>query len=467
MALDRQIQGRSVLIAGAGLAGLAAAVDLQDRGATVTVVEARNRVGGRVWTLRDEWAHGQHAEAGGDLIDEDQQEIKQIAARLGLTLRPILRGGFGFAADRGERRLPRLFKKGSGRWRRLSETLGPWIREYRLSDQRWDSLVAHTMARMSVSDWLKAVKADEELQAFARGLRGFFLADADDLSLLMLVDQFAADVPGRGRMYRIEGGNDRLATALAGVLGDRVQLTTQVMSVTQSSNAVRVRVRTDDGTEADMTAEYVILAVPATTLRHIVCRPALPVEQEKALVNLKYGKATRTVLQFGRRFWRHRGWPNAFGTDLPIGAVWDGNEEQKGRNGILSFLAGGSASLETQRMLARGGVEELADAVRWLGAKLGAKGEPVIASRVVSWEYDPWAGGGYAYFDSSYDSAWRPLLAHPHGRVLFAGEHTSLHWQGYMNGAVESGLRAAAEVHALACGAPRDHLRSPSRRSLR
>jgi monoamine oxidase len=87
------------------------AVDLRDRGATVTVVEARNRVGGRVWTLRDEWAHGQHAEAGGDLIDEDQQEIKQIVARLGLTLRPILRGGFGFAADRGARRPPRLFKK--------------------------------------------------------------------------------------------------------------------------------------------------------------------------------------------------------------------------------------------------------------------------------------------------------------------------------------------------------------------
>jgi monoamine oxidase len=165
------------------------------------------------------------------------------------------------------------------------------------------------------------------------------------------------------------------------------------------------------------------------------------------------------VLQFTRRFWRHRGRPNAFGTDLPIGAVWDGNEEQKGKNGILSFLAGGSASLQTQRILAEGGVEELTQAVRWLGAK----GEAVIASRVISWEDDPWARGGYAYFDSTYDPAWRPLLARPHGCVLFAGEHTSLHWQGYMNGAVESGLRAAAEVRALASRAPRGQRRASSR----
>jgi monoamine oxidase len=152
------------------------------------------------------------------------------------------------------------------------------------------------------------------------------------------------------------------------------------------------------------------------------------------------------LLQFARRFWHGRGRPKAYGTTLPIGALWDGNEEQGGKNGILSLLAGGSASAETRKLIADRGVEGIVQSMEWLGSK----DVPVLASRVISWEEDRWVGGGYAYFDSTYDSALRPWLARPHGRVLFAGEHTSMQWQGYMNGAVESGLRAAAEVRALA-----------------
>ena len=90
------LSGTSVLVAGAGLAGLAAARDLSAMGAAVTVVDARDRVGGRVWTVRDGFAHGQHAEGGGDMIDEAQGEIRALAGELGLTLTRMLRGGFGY-----------------------------------------------------------------------------------------------------------------------------------------------------------------------------------------------------------------------------------------------------------------------------------------------------------------------------------------------------------------------------------
>src|SRR5437763_1690041 len=90
------LAGASVLVAGAGLAGLSAARDLMSLGAEVTVVDARDRVGGRVWTIRDGFTDRQHAEAGGDMIDEEQHEIRNLAAELGVRLIRILRGGFGY-----------------------------------------------------------------------------------------------------------------------------------------------------------------------------------------------------------------------------------------------------------------------------------------------------------------------------------------------------------------------------------
>src|SRR5438477_1641376 len=91
------LRGVSVIVAGAGLAGLSAAFDLTAMGAEVTILDARNRVGGRVWTIREGFAEGQHAEAGGDMIDEAQHEIRALADTLGLKLSRILHGGFGYA----------------------------------------------------------------------------------------------------------------------------------------------------------------------------------------------------------------------------------------------------------------------------------------------------------------------------------------------------------------------------------
>ena len=165
----------------------------------------------------------------------------------------------------------------------------------------------------------------------------------------------------------------------------------------------------------------------------------------RAFWSLRYGAATRLVLQFRRRFWNKPGRPNAFGSDQAFGAVWDGNEQQRGPHGILSFLAGGTASRELQSILRTGGPEAVAGQIRWLG-----RPTQVVASRSVTWEDDQWARGGYAYVDPRFNPALRDWLARPAGRVVFAGEHTSVKWQGYINGAILSGHRAAAEIRAAA-----------------
>jgi monoamine oxidase len=137
----------------------------------------------------------------------------------------------------------------------------------------------------------------------------------------------------------------------------------------------------------------------------------------------------------------------AFGTDLPTGAVWDATEPQPGPRGILSFLAGGRASKQLQDILRQEGERGVVDRLGWLG-----RPSSLMASQTIVWEDDPWARGGYAYFDPAFDPRWRAWLARPAGRIVFAGEHTSIKWQGYMNGAIETGLRAAAEVAALGRG---------------
>ncbi len=438
--LDNVLEGRSVIVVGAGLAGLAAAVQLQRFGGRVTVVEARHRVGGRVWTVRGAFAHSQHAEAGGDLIDEEQHEIRRLAGEYGLQLRRILRRGFSFV--RHSERISN--SHGRGAWAKLAQSLEPWIRAYRWTEARWDGPVAQMLASRSVAQWLDEVNAGEELRAIARSMRGFFLADPEDLSLLVLVDQLASDVPGRQPMYRIVGGNDRLTTAMAADVKD-VRLRTIVRSVRQDPSSVRLTVEISNGDWVHLKTDYLVFAIPATTLRTVRIIPSLPVQQLKAIESLQYGRVTKALLQFDRRFWRQQGRPRAYGTDAPTGALWEANEEQRGAAGILTMMAGGQASEDMQKLVAYQGVEALHRSLTWFKAPRAA----LLHSRLVTWEDDPWAQGGYAYVDPRYDPSLRQWLARPCGRLLFAGEHTSIQWQGYMNGAVESGFRAAAEVRAL------------------
>lgn len=442
--MQRSLDGVSVLIAGAGLAGLAAARELAAAGATITVVEARDRVGGRVWTIRDGFADGQHAEAGGDLIEGTQTEVRALAEELGLKLVRILRNGWGYVRPNRAGRLAIVRPTAASGWSRLAAAIDPWSEPYRLAEMRWDTPIAANLARRSVASWLEETRADEELRTTAIGLRGFFLADPEELSFIALVDQFASDdAPGPDAMYRVDGGNQRLATALAEPLGARLQLNCEVVAISQRGQKVRVSLKTGRRV-SQVTCDYAVLTLPASTLRRVPVTPALPAQQHEAIAQLKYGRATRTLLQFNRRFWRSAGRPRAFGSALPMGAVWDGNEEQRGRSGILSLLAGGGASDATQTMSAKVGPRGLVESLDWLGAAAS----DLVAARQIVWEQDPFARGGYAFFDPSFDPELRAWLARPCGRLFFAGEHTSLKWQGYMNGAIESGRRAAFEIRA-------------------
>jgi monoamine oxidase len=229
---DTSLSGVSVLVAGAGLAGLSAARALISRGATVTVIDVRDRVGGRVWTIREGFAEGQHAEAGGDFIDDDQHEICRMTAEVGLQLTPILKGGFGYVRPDQSGHGKIVARHARNSWRRLADELRQVSRPYQLAERRWDSPITADLARRSVAAWLDEARADSDLRATAAGMRGFFLADPEELSLIALIDQFSeSDSAMPGVMYRIAGGNDRLISALAQPLGDRLHLNTDLVAL--------------------------------------------------------------------------------------------------------------------------------------------------------------------------------------------------------------------------------------------
>jgi monoamine oxidase len=441
----------SVIIVGAGFAGLAAAHALRRRRVQVRLFEARARVGGRVHTIRNGFQQDQYAEAGGELIDADHHALHALVRECGLSLVPVLRRGFGsyLKLSRNGRGHLRKSKQFSA-WKDLQRLFSDALEEYRDVEYSPDSPVTRAWASKSLADALRDLRANAATRAIATGLRGFFLAEPEELSLLMLLDELRPDVgAGRWGMTRIEGGNDRLATALAKSIGNAsIALRHEVVAIQQIDDGVTVTFQDPRGQQDIASADYVIVTTPAPIVRRIRFQPALPDAQKHAYDVLVYGRATKALLQFAHPFWRKRGEPRAFGTNLDIGAVWDGSEHQPGRAGILVSLAGGGASACAQQLLGTEHLEGFLDQLRWLGARTG-RDRRLLASECVVWEDDPWASGGYAVFTPSFDPAWRRLLAAPAGRVLFAGEHTSLDGQGYMNGAIVSGQRAALEVLTL------------------
>jgi monoamine oxidase len=442
-----------VIVAGGGLAGLTAARALAIARVNVTIVEARERLGGRVWSVDLE--AGQRGELGGEFIDADQHEIRTLCDELGVPLARVLRSGFThrFRDEDGTYHVSRTRP-----WTELEALVEPLLRRFKAAGGNPDADGVREIATWSLRAWLREREASPAQHAMADALRGFFLADPDELSVLPLVEQLATGgSPAQAEMYRIEGGNDRLVNAIVRAANPRVLLQHRITAMTQASDRVVVTAADAQGHQQQLEADAAVVTLPASIAAEIAFTPPLPEEQWRAIRALRYGCATKTVVQSPRD--PFRGKARAFATDTALGAFWDGTEGQipktkspdpnqksqittrKSQHLVLTFLAGGSSSRTLQARAQHGAHAVLSD-LCWLGMA----GAPVDAMRTATWEDDPFARGGYAYLDPGFDPAWRAHLRRRSGRFVFAGEHTSEHWQGYMNGAVESGLRAAEEV---------------------
>ena len=429
-----------MLVAGGGLAGLTAARDLIDRGAEVHLIDARNRLGGRVWTVRDDGFDGIPLEAGGEFIDGEHEAIRKLVADHGLQLQQILREGFGLALDLRGR--VQLFKGQQAIWSDFKRALAKEVEMLEAAGCDWNSSAASLIGRHSLDAVLRARGATDEVRAMAQGLRGFYLADADEMSALPGVElAMQPKDPGHVTLARIKGGNDRLIDKLAAKKGLKVSLQLEVKRVAHDQRGITIHVVDHARKSAALKGDYLVVAAPAPIVRDLEFAPPLPPLHRQALKTLRPGPATKAHLLFDRAWWRQKGQPQAWGSNLDTGAIW---EAAGARPGVLTMLAGGRASRAFRDLLEDGGPQRLVRRLSWLGDV-----EEVRDFRSTTWELDRFSGAGYGVFGVDFKPEWRSELSRSFGRIAFAGDHTSREWQGYMNGAVESGHRAARDIETM------------------
>ena len=438
--LTAPLKGQRVIVVGGGLAGLVAARDLLARGAAVQVLEARERLGGRVWTIHDKEFSDVPLELGGEFIDGEHAAIRALCRELKLTLLPILKDGFGLALDVNGR--VQLFNGQRQIWSDFKQALSLETDALRADECDWSSTTAQAIAPHSIGALVKARGASREVQAMVQALRGFFLADADQLSALVGVElAMQPTYPGDVTLARIKGGNDRLVQALAKSRGLKTTLKAIATRIDQDERGVRVHVNDGSKKGALVTGDFLVLATPAPIARTLEFTPAIPAALRKAWQALESGPATKAHVRFDKGWWRKPGRPRAWGSNLDTGAIWE--TSGTGPAG-LTMLAGGRASRALRDLLEEGGPQRVIRRLSWLG-------EPEDARdfRSITWELDPFAKGGYAVFGTGFRPEWRAELSRAFGRIAMAGDHTSRKWQGYMNGAVESGHRAARDIEMI------------------
>jgi monoamine oxidase len=446
---------RRVLVLGAGLSGLAAAWEQTERGHDVTVLEARPHAGGRVMTLREPFADGLYAEAGAVAFGGAYTEANRYIDALGLKraqwavpdLAPLydLRG-HRFAARKGE----------TPPWpydlTAAEHELGPagivkrYIVDKLPSDIRdpdaWRRPPLVDLDRQSMADFMRANGASTAAVALVHDTQWFGAGIEVSSALTSAIADFG--LFGGGAPFVLEGGNDRLPTAMAEHLGQRIEFGVEVAAIRDLGDRVEVLPRRGERTERHR-ADQVVCTLPATVLRDVPIDPALPGDQLDAVRGLQYFDTTRTYIQVRRGFWYDEGVTGSAATDLPVMEVNRQPSSDAGgpqRRSILESHVRGSSA---RRLAARSGREIFELVLESMTRVHPALPENSEGGTVKGWSNDPYTLAAYSWPAPGQVTRFLPVLQRPHGRIHFAGEHTSI-LRGTMEGPLRSGIRAAKEV---------------------
>lgn len=408
-----------VVVIGAGLAGLRAGVDLVDAGAEVVVLEARDRVGGRVFSHH--FGDGQTAERGAEFIDGNHLEVMALAGASGLRLtdRAVSQDPKATLIDAGGRAVPMHLHAS------LMKDLQCWqsaIADLLPNEESDTRTLADLMAELPMSAASRLV--------IGRDIRTEFMLPPSEVSQCFAAHEFANRKSELRECHRVVGGNGQLAEALARRLGDRVKLGAVVERLDASAGTVAMR----DGSAYRGSA--LVAAVPLPVLSRLW--PEMP----SALGAVGYGVGAKISIQFSRRLWLDYARNGSVLSDRAWGQLWETTDDQEGDSGVLTNLL---ASHDGANFVTQPEAREqlVAEIDRLFPGAAGLAGETVITD----WTNDQFSLGTYSCFGRGQWTAAQGSLRTCHGLMWLAGEHTD-EFAGYMEGALRSGRRVARNILA-------------------
>lgn len=438
-----------VLVIGAGLAGLAAARRLVEAGVDVAVVEARDRVGGRLETRA---LHGDVVDVGGQWIGPGQPRMAALVEELGVATFPTPVGGRQ-VLDRAGRittypgTIPRVPLHHLVVLQ-ATLTMLERLRSRVPTDAPWDAPDAERLDSITLEAWTRRWVPSPLVRDLLRPtIRTVFGADPGELSLLHVL-WYANSAGGFHPLIEVEGGfqQDRfldgaqsVATALLQRVGpERLHLEAPVRAVIQDDDGVTVH--TDGGT---FRAGHVVCAAPLALLDRIHWSPAMPPLRDQLHQRTPMGATVKVFCRYETAFWKDAGLSGeAVCTEGPISVVFDNSGPKTGPM-LLAFVTGTPARAWASRPEddRRGEILDL------LAAYFGDAARTPLWMHEQDWVVDAWAGGcPITEFPPGTLTVFGPALRTPVGRVHWAGTETATRCTGFMEGAVTSGERAAAEI---------------------
>lgn len=449
-----------VVIVGAGLAGLAAAGHLLRAGMEVTVLEARDRVGGRV--EGGFLADGTPVELGAQWIGPTQNRMYQLVDELGLATfethnagsmivdllgrRTLLSGRRGAVPNLGPFGVADV-AQGLARFTKLArgtDLRRPWLSPgaAELDGQTFHTWIRRTLRTPTGRAYFTAVCE----AVFATDPRGlsllhalFYAHSGLDLGNLLSVDRGA-------QQHRVVGGTVRIAQGLAGRLGDRVRLNAPVARIDQGDEGVTVTTR--DGTA--VRGDYVLVTLPPTLAGRIAYHPLLPSWRDQLTQRVPAGSVIKTQVAYDEPFWRVEGLSGQAASDHgPVKVTFDNSPPEVGVGGaggpgvLLAFAEAGDA----QRLARLSERDRRAVVITRLTGYFGPQAANPVDYVERDWMAEEFSRGCYgAHFAPGVWTAYGDALTRPVGRIHWAGAECAPVWNGYMEGAVRSGEDAAAAI---------------------